>query len=567
MKSLLKYFKGYIPQTLLAPLFKLCEVIFELLVPMIMASIIDVGINNGDKIYVGKMCGVLVLFCIAGLAFALTAQYFAAKSAVGFTAHVRAAMFKTINSLSFSQLDTLGASTYITRLTSDANQLQNGVNMTLRLALRSPFVVFGALFMAFMIDARASLVFLIVIAILFAVVFLILFVCMPLYKKVQSNLDNVLKTTRENLLGIRVIRAFCMEDSEKKKFDNENDRLNKSQIFVGKISALMNPLTFVIINLGIAVLIYTGALGGLKQGSVVALYNYMSLILVELIKLANIVITINKSLACASRISDLLALKPTLSHSSDDTAIDNNAPAVQFKNVTLKYNKSGDAAIANISFTLNQGETLGIIGGTGSGKTSIAMLIPHFYDATDGKVLVFGKDVKSYDDTALRSKIGIVLQTAALFSGTVKDNLLMGNEGATDEEIIDALKAAQAYEFVQKMPKGIDSKIAQNGKNLSGGQRQRLSIARALVRKPQILILDDSSSALDYATDLQLRRSIKNLPFQPSVIIISQRTASVMSADNILVLDDGKIVGQGTHDELLDSCEIYKEIYDCASGK
>ena len=567
MKSLLKYFKGYIPQTLLAPLFKLCEVIFELLVPMIMASIIDVGINNGDKVYVGKMCGVLVLFGIAGLAFALTAQYFAAKSAVGFTAHVRAAMFKTINSLSFSQLDTLGASTYITRLTSDANQLQNGVNMTLRLALRSPFVVFGALFMAFMIDARASLVFLIVIVILFAVVFLILFVCMPLYKKVQSNLDNVLKTTRENLLGIRVIRAFCMEDSEKKKFDNENDRLNKSQIFVGKISALMNPLTFVIINLGIALLIYTGALGGLKQGSVVALYNYMSLILVELIKLANIVITINKSLACASRISDLLALKPTLSHSSDDTAIDNNAPAVQFENVTLKYNKSGDAAIANISFTLNQGETLGIIGGTGSGKTSIAMLIPHFYDATDGKVLVFGKDVKSYDDTALRSKIGIVLQTAALFSGTVKDNLLMGNEGATDEEIIDALKAAQAYEFVQKMPKGIDSKIAQNGKNLSGGQRQRLSIARALVRKPQILILDDSSSALDYATDLQLRRSIKNLPFQPSVIIISQRTASVMSADNILVLDDGKIVGKGTHDELLDSCEIYKEIYDCASGK
>ncbi|MEE1019010.1 MAG: ABC transporter ATP-binding protein, partial [Acutalibacteraceae bacterium] len=365
----------------------------------------------------------------------------------------------------------------------------------------------------------------------------------------------------------RVIRAFCMEDSEKKKFDNENDRLNKSQIFVGKISALMNPLTFVIINLGIAVLIYTGALGGLKQGSVVALYNYMSLILVELIKLANIVITINKSLACASRISDLLALKPTLSHSSDDTAIDNNAPAVQFDNVTLKYNKSGDAALEGISFTLKKGETLGIIGGTGSGKTSIAMLIPHFYDATDGKVLVFGKDVKSYDDTALRSKIGIVLQTAALFSGTVRDNLLMGNEGATDEEIIDALKAAQAYEFVQKMPKGIDSKIAQNGKNLSGGQRQRLSIARALVRKPQILILDDSSSALDYATDLQLRRSIKNLPFQPSVIIISQRTASVMSADNILVLDDGKIVGQGTHDELLDSCEIYKEIYDCASGK
>lgn len=567
MKSLLKYFKGYIPQTLLAPLFKLCEVIFELLVPMIMASIIDVGINNGDKPYVGKMCGVLVLFGILGLVFAMTAQYFAAKSAVGFTAHVRTAMFKTINSLSFSQLDTLGASTYITRLTSDANQLQNGVNMTLRLALRSPFVVFGALFMAFMIDARSSIVFLIVIVILFAVVFFILFVCMPLYKKVQGNLDNVLKTTRENLLGIRVIRAFCMEQSEQKKFDNENERLNKSQIFVGKISALMNPLTFVIINLGIAVLIYTGALGGLKQGSVVALYNYMSLILVELIKLANIVITINKSLACASRIRDLIALKPTLSHISDNTVEDVNAPAVQFDNVTLKYNKSGDAALKNISFTLNKGETLGIIGGTGSGKTSIAMLIPHFYDAASGRILVFGKDVKSYDDSVLRSKIGIVLQTAALFSGTVKDNLLMGNVGATDEEIIDALKAAQAYEFVQKMPKGINSKIAQNGKNLSGGQRQRLSIARALVRKPQILILDDSSSALDYATDLQLRRSIKNLPFNPSVIIISQRTASVMAADNILVLDDGKIVGTGTHDELLNSCEIYKEIYDCASGK
>lgn len=567
MKSLLKYFKGYIPQTLLAPVFKLFEVIFELLVPMIMANIIDIGIKNGDKTYIVQMCGILVLFGIAGLAFALTAQYFAAKSAVGFTSHVRAAMFKTINSLSFSQLDTLGASTYITRLTSDANQLQNGVNMTLRLALRSPFIVFGALFMAFMIDKRASLVFLIVIAILFAVVFFILLVCMPLYKRVQGNLDNVLKTTRENLQGIRVIRAFCMEQSEQKKFDDENAALNKSQLFVGKISALMNPLTYVIINLGIAVLIYTGALDGLKQGSVVALYNYMSLILVELIKLANIVITINKSLACASRISDLIALKPTLSHIADDTAEDSSAPAVQFDNVTLKYNKSGSAALENISFTLKKGETLGIIGGTGSGKTSIAMLIPHFYDAASGRVCVFGKDVKSYDDAVLRGKIGIVLQTAALFSGTVRDNMLMGNEGATDAEIIDALKAAQAYEFVQKMPKGIDSKIAQNGKNLSGGQRQRLSIARALVRKPQILILDDSSSALDYATDLKLRRSIKNLPFCPSVIIISQRTASVMAADNIIVLDDGKIVGKGTHDDLLHNCEIYKEIYDCASGK
>lgn len=566
MKSLLKYFKGYIPQTLLAPLFKLCEVIFELLVPMIMASIIDVGINSGNKAYVGKMCGVLVLFGILGLAFSLTAQYFAAKSAVGFTAQVREAMFKTINSLSFSQLDTLGASTYITRLTSDANQLQNGVNMTLRLALRSPFVVFGALFAAFMIDKHSSLVFLIVIAVLFAVVFFILFVCMPLYKRVQSNLDSVLKTTRENLLGIRVIRAFCMERSEQEKFDLENDKLNKSQIFVGKISALMNPLTFVIINLGIAVLIYTGAISGLKQGSVVALYNYMSLILVELIKLANIVITINKSLACASRISDLIALKPTLAHIDDDSKANKNAPAVQFENVTLKYNKSGKA-LENISFTVNSGETLGIIGGTGSGKTSIAMLIPHFYDATDGRVLVYGKDVKSYDDTVLRSKIGIVLQTAALFSGTVRDNMLMGNENATDEEIIDALNAAQAYEFVQNMPGGINAKIAQNGKNLSGGQRQRLSVARALVRKPQILILDDSSSALDYATDLQLRRSIKNLPFKPCVIIISQRTASVMSADNIIVLDDGKAVGCGKHDELLKSCEIYKEIYDCASGK
>ena len=567
MKSLLKYFKGYIPQTLLAPVFKLFEVIFELLVPMIMANIIDIGIKNSDKTYIVQMCGILVLFGIAGLAFALTAQYFAAKSAVGFTSHVRAAMFKTINSLSFSQLDTLGASTYITRLTSDANQLQNGVNMTLRLALRSPFIVFGALFMAFMIDKRASLVFLIVIAILFAVVFFILLVCMPLYKRVQGNLDNVLKTTRENLQGIRVIRAFCMEQSEQKKFDDENAALNKSQLFVGKISALMNPLTYVIINLGIAVLIYTGALDGLKQGSVVALYNYMSLILVELIKLANIVITINKSLACASRISDLIALKPTLSHIADDTAEDSSAPAVQFDNVTLKYNKSGSAALENISFTLKKGETLGIIGGTGSGKTSIAMLIPHFYDAASGRVCVFGKDVKAYDDAVLRGKIGIVLQTAALFSGTVRDNMLMGNEGATDAEIIDALKAAQAYEFVQKMPKGIDSKIAQNGKNLSGGQRQRLSIARALVRKPQILILDDSSSALDYATDLKLRRSIKNLPFKPSVIIISQRTASVMAADNIIVLDDGKIVGKGTHDELLHNCEIYKEIYDCASGK
>lgn len=569
MKHLLKYFKGYIPQTLLAPLFKLCEVIFELLVPLIMQQIIDVGIKNADKPYIFKMCGLLVLFGICGLGFALTAQYFAAKSAVGFATGLRSDMFKKINSLSFSQLDYLGNSTIITRMTTDVNQLQNGVNMILRLALRSPFIVFGALFMAFLIDPQSSIVFVITIAVLFAVVFAILLITIPLYKKVQGKLDKVLKRTRENLLGIRVIRAFCLEKSEKSKFEDENSELNKSQIFVGRISALLNPLTYVLINLAIAVLIYVGAIrvnsGLLTQGAVVALYNYMSQILVELVKLANTVILTNKSFASAARINDVLQLPEDDNQYADGSPENASAPAVCFDNVSLNYNNSPEAALQDISFTLNAGETLGIIGSTGSGKTSVAMMIPHFYEATKGVVKIFGKDVKTYNNETLRSFVGIVLQTAALFSGTIRDNIRWGNNDADDEEIIDALKTAQAYEFVAKLDKGLDSPVAQNGKNFSGGQRQRLSVARAIVKKPKILILDDSSSALDYATDLELRRSIKNLPFKPTTIIISQRTASVMSADKILVLDDGKAVGLGTHEQLLENCEVYKEIYNCAN--
>ena len=561
MKNLLKYFKGYLPQSFLAPIFKLFEVIFELLVPLIMKKIIDVGIANADKPYVYKMCGLLVIFGICGLGFALTAQYFAATAATGVTAKVRSAMFKKINSLSFSQLEKIGTSTIITRMTADTNQLQNGINMTLRLALRSPFIVFGATFMAFLIDSRSTLIFLITVAILFIVVFAILFISMPLYKKVQSRLDRVLKTTRENLLGARDIRAFCLEKSQKEKFNEENESLKKSQIFVGKISALMNPLTYVIINLAIVAVIYFGAKENLLQGSVVALYNYMSQILVELIKLANIVITINKSLASASRISDVLNLESAPQITAENAHDDENSPAIDFENVTLDYNKSGSPALNNVSFTLKRGETLGVIGSTGSGKSSLAMLIPHFYDVTDGEVRVLGKNVSKYPTDELRSKIGIVLQKAALFSGTVRDNICWGNPDATDDEIIAALKTAQAYEFVKNMPKGIDSEIAQNGRNLSGGQRQRLSLARAIVKRPQILILDDSSSALDYATDLKLRKAIRSLDFNPTVIIISQRTASVMSADKILVLDDGNPVGLDTHENLLKNCEVYKNIY------
>lgn len=568
MKKLLKYFKGYIPQTILAPIFKLCEVIFELLVPLIMAQIIDVGIKNADKPYILKMCGVLVLFGALGCAFALTAQYFAAYSAVGFSSKVRLAMFKKINALSFSELDYLGNSTIITRMTSDVNQLQTGVNMTLRLALRSPFIVFGALFMAFLIDKGASLIFLTIITLLFAVTFLILLITIPLYKRFQQKLDKILKRTRENLLGIRVIRAFCLEKSEKESFDDENEALNKSQLFVGRISALLNPLTYILINLAIVLLIYFGAIkvnsGALLIGEVVALYNYMSLILVELIKLANVIITINKSFASALRISDVLSLDSTLKH-IPDTAEENEKIAVQFENVCLKYNKNGEEALSNINFSLNKGETLGIIGGTGSGKSSIAHLILHFYDSTSGCVKFFGKDVKSYDNARLRGRIGIVLQSAALFSGTIKENMLWGNENATDDEIISALKSAKAYEFISKLPDGINSKVSQNGKNFSGGQLQRLSIARAIVKHPDLLIFDDSSSALDYATDLELRRELKALPFEPTVIIISQRTASIMGADKILVLNDGKAEGLGTHSELLENCEVYKEIYDCAN--
>lgn len=561
MKKLLVYLKDYIKESILGPLFKLLEALFELFVPLVIAAIIDTGIENGDTGYIIKMCLVLVLLGFVGLAFSITAQYFAAKASVGFVSKIRHVLFGHIQSLSYSELDQIGTSTLITRMTSDMNQVQNGMNLALRLLLRSPFVVFGAMIMAFTIDVPSAMIFVYVTIVLLIVVFGIMLGSIPLYKKVQQKLDAVMTVTRENLTGVRVIRAFCKEDEETDNFINKNNELTASQKFVGKISALMNPVTYVIINLAIIWLIHTGAVrveaGILTQGAVVALYNYMSQILVELIKLANLIINITKSIACGNRIQAVLDIKPDLESGNSSC----NEGSVEFDHVNLRYKNAGADSLSDITFTAAKGETIGIIGGTGSGKSSLVNLIPRFYDAASGEVKVGGVNVKDMDVEQLREKIGVVPQKAVLFHGTIRENMQWGVTNASDDEIMEAIEAAQGLDVI-KAKGGLDCEIEQGGKNLSGGQRQRLTIARALVKKPEILILDDSASALDFATDAALRKSLRELDYHPTVFIVSQRTSSIQHADRIIVLDDGAAVGIGTHDELMKSCSVYQEIYN-----
>lgn len=561
MKKLLVYLKDYIKESILGPLFKLLEALFELFVPLVIAAIIDTGIENGDTGYIIKMCLVLVLLGFVGLAFSITAQYFAAKASVGFVSKIRHVLFGHIQSLSYSELDQIGTSTLITRMTSDMNQVQNGMNLALRLLLRSPFVVFGAMIMAFTIDVPSAMIFVYVTIVLLIVVFGIMLGSIPLYKKVQQKLDAVMTVTRENLTGVRVIRAFCKEDEETDDFVTKNNELTASQKFVGKISALMNPVTYVIINLAIIWLIHTGAVrvetGILTQGAVVALYNYMSQILVELIKLANLIINITKSIACGNRIQAVLDIKPDLESGSSSC----NEGSVEFDHVNLRYKNAGADSLSDITFTAAKGETIGIIGGTGSGKSSLVNLIPRFYDAASGEVKVGGVNVKDMDVEQLREKIGVVPQKAVLFHGTIRENMQWGVANASDDEIMEAIEAAQGLDVI-KAKGGLDCEIEQGGKNLSGGQRQRLTIARALVKKPEILILDDSASALDFATDAALRKSLRELDYHPTVFIVSQRTSSIQHADRIIVLDDGAAVGIGTHDELMKSCSVYQEIYN-----
>lgn len=569
MKKLLVYMKGYRKECVLGPVFKLLEASFELMVPLVMAAVIDTGIANKDKDYIIRMCVVLVGLGIVGLASSLTAQYFAAKASVGFAARLRAALFQRIQSLSFSDMDVQGPSTLITRMTSDINQVQNGVNLTLRLLLRSPFVVFGAMVMAFTIDWKAAMIFVAVIPLLSVVVFGVMFWTMPRYKQVQAGLDKVLGTTRENLTGVRVVRAFGREQAEADAFEQENNALTHLQVFVGRISALMNPMTYILINLGTMMLIWVGALrvntGIITQGAVVALLNYMSQILVELVKLANLIINISKALACANRVSSVLDVQPSLTGPSDGKKAE--TASVVFQNVELTYQGAGGPSLSGISFTARPGETVGIIGGTGSGKSSLVNLIPRFYDATEGSVSVGGLDVKEWDLEALRDRIGVVPQKAVLFRGTIRENLLWGNEHASDADLLQALEIAQAREFVEQKSKGLDELVEQGGRNFSGGQRQRLTIARALVRRPDILILDDSASALDFATDLKLRQAISHIENRPTVFIVSQRASSIQHADQIVVLDNGQAVGVGTHEQLLADCEIYREIYESQFDK
>ncbi|MCI5652998.1 MAG: ABC transporter ATP-binding protein/permease [Lachnospiraceae bacterium] len=571
MKKLLKYLKDYKLESVMGPLFKMLEASFELFVPLVMANIIDTGIKNADQPYIWKMCGMLILLAAIGLTCSLTAQYFSAKAAVGFGTALRNDLFRHINSLSYREIDTIGTSTLITRMTSDINQVQSGVNLVLRLFLRSPFIVFGAMIMAFQVNVRAALIFVVAIPLLSIVVFGILLISMPLYKKVQKQLDRVLLTTRENLLGARVVRAFNRQQDEMKKFDEENSLLVNSQVFVGKISALMNPVTYVIVNGATIILIWTGAWqvegGIITQGAVVALVNYMSQILVELVKLANLIITISKSLACANRISAVFEETSSIEDKADAAVLAANAgdaqeqPAkVEFASMDFAYAGSSENALSQISFQAMRGQTIGIIGGTGSGKSTLVNLIPRFYDATGGRVLVDGVNVKDMPLQALREKIGIVPQKAVLFKGTLRDNIRWGKPDATDEEIYHALEIAQARDFVDSKDEGLDLMIQQGGKNLSGGQKQRLTIARALVRNPEILVLDDSASALDFATDAALRKAIRENTKDMTVFLVSQRATTIKNADQILVLDDGNLVGRGTHKELLDTCEVYREI-------
>lgn len=565
MSKLLKYLKKYKIESILAPFFKLIEVAFELIVPLIVSTIIDVGIENGDKVYIIKRCLLLGLFGILGLCSTLVAQYFSAKASVGFASDIRHALFQHIGKLSYSQLDSLGAPTLITRLTGDINQVQTGTNLTLRLVLRSPFVVFGAVIMAFTVDAKSSLVFVVAVPALAAVVFAIMLVCIPMYRKVQQKLDGLLSKTRENLLGTRVVRAFCKEEEEIADFDAKNSALTEMQTAVGRISAFMNPATFVLINLAIIALIYVGAIrvdfGAISRGAVVALYNYMSQILVELIKLANLIISVTKAIACGNRIQSVLDIEPGTVPGTVTDGNENSEYSVEFDKACLSYNGS-EESLHNIDLKIPRGSSIGVIGSTGSGKTSLVNLIPRFYDVTGGCVLVDGVDVRDYDTKALRSKIGVVSQKKALFAGTVRDNIRFGKQDATDEEIWQALETAQAKQMIEDKSGQLDFVLEQEGKNLSGGQRQRMTIARALVRKPEVLILDDAASALDYATGAALNKALRNTDFAPTVITVSQRVAAIRNADTIVVLDEGEIVGMGTNDELLRSCEVYKEIFD-----
>lgn len=565
MTKLFRYLKKYRKESILAPFFKLIEVAFELTVPLIVSNIIDVGIENGDKGYIVKRCLLLGLLGILGLCSTLVAQYFSAKASVGFATDIRHALFSHIGKLSYSQLDSLGAPTLITRLTGDINQVQTGTNLTLRLVLRSPFVVFGAVIMAFTVDVKSSLVFVVAVPALAAVVFAIMLVCIPMYRKVQQKLDGLLSKTRENLLGTRVVRAFCKEDEEIEDFDAKNKALTEMQTAVGRISAFMNPATFVLINLAIIALIYIGALrvdsGAISRGAVVALYNYMSQILVELIKLANLIISVTKAIACGNRIQSVLDIEPATVPGTVTEGDKKCEYSVEFDGACLSYNGS-EESLHNIDLKIPRGSTVGVIGSTGSGKSSLVNLIPRFYDVTGGCVLVDGVDVRDYDTKALRSKIGVVSQKKALFSGSVRDNIRFGKQDATDEEIWQALETAQAKQMIEEKSGQLDFVLEQEGKNLSGGQRQRMTIARALVRKPEVLILDDAASALDYATGAALNKALRNTDFAPTVITVSQRVAAIRNADTIVVLDEGEIVGIGTNDELLRSCEVYKEIFD-----
>lgn len=601
MKELLKYIKDYKKECVLGPLFKLLEACFDLTVPIVMAKIIDEGIAKSDSHFILVYGGVLILLAAVGLLSSITAQYFAAKAAVGFATNLRHGLFKHIESLSFTEMDTVGISTLITRMTSDINQMQSGVNMALRLFLRSPFIVFGAAVMAFTVDVKAAIVFAVVIPILAVVVLGIMAVSMPLYRKVQAGLDGILGRTRQNLTGVRVIRAFDKEKAEKEDFNNENQILTNLQLLVGKISALTNPVTYIFLNVALVVLLYVGAIrvdgGLLTQGKVIALVNYMSQILVELIKLANTIVLSTKAVACGNRIQSVFEMKPSIMDDfvsddeefgsmkksdsaesskltdeenvlgSEEELINKSADSISkgaevvFENVDLTYKGAGDKSLENISFTAPAGSTIGIIGGTGSGKSSLVNLIPRFYDATAGKVLIDGKNVKDYKVSEVRSIVGIVMQKAVLFKGSIRENMKWGNDKATDDEINFALENAQAAEIVAGKEGGLDYMIEQSGRNLSGGQKQRFTIARALVRRQKVLILDDSASALDFATDAKLRKSLKQLGYEPTTFIVSQRTSSIKHADMILVLDDGKVVGKGTHDELLENCEVYHEIY------
>lgn len=563
MKKLLVYLKGYEKETVLAPLFKMLEALFELFVPLVMAAVIDVGIGGHDRGYVIRMCLVLIALGVIGLACSITAQYFAAKAATGFSTVLRRELFAHIQSLSYTEMDNLGTSTLITRMTSDINQVQSGVNLVLRLFLRSPFIVFGAMIMAFTVDVKAAMIFVVAIPMLSVVVFGIMIWTMPLYRRVQGALDKVLGMTRENLTGVRVIRAFCLEEQEQTHFREKNERLTDMQKFVGKISGLMNPLTYIIVNGAVVVLLHTGAIrvdqGIITTGAVVALVNYMNQILVELVKLANLIINITKSVACGNRIQSVLEIPSSMKNGSDTNLA--RADEVVFDHVGLTYAQAGTESLTDIDFSAKAGQTIGIIGGTGSGKSSLVNLIPRFYDATAGAVKINGKNVKDFDLATLRKMVGIVPQKAVLFKGTIEDNLRWGKKDATEEELWEALETAQAAEFVRERADGLQAKIDQGGKNLSGGQRQRLTIARALVGHPGILILDDSASALDFATDAALRKALREMKGNPIVFIVSQRTSSIHHADQIIVLDDGMVAGIGTHQELLENCPVYQEIH------